>query len=112
VKTPASPVRGSAPVSETVIRAEPTENPQRHFDGLMRQGQELYQRGWYGPAMARFRQATLVFPKSANAHLWLARAAIRAGNTAEARTALERVIVLAPETAAAREARELLEGLR
>jgi hypothetical protein len=45
-------------------------------------------------------------------HLWIGRAAIKAGRLAEARRALERVIVLAPGTDAAREAQALLARLR
>ncbi len=93
------------------ILLEPRQNPRVYFETLMREGHELYQKGWYGPAMGRFRQAAAVMP-STSAHLWVGRAAIRAGRYAEARHALERVIAMAPDSPAAREAFALLDRLK
>ncbi|MGQ0549491.1 MAG: tetratricopeptide repeat protein [Armatimonadota bacterium] len=77
----------------------------------MKQGIELYQAGWYGPAIGRFRLAAALIP-SPTAYLWIGRAAIRAGRPFEARAALERTIALAPDSAAAREAHTLLDRLK
>ncbi len=93
-----------------VAAPTPQANPKTYYETLMRQGVELYHSGWYGPAMARFRQASSVMP-SITAHLWIGRAAIKAGRHAEARVALERVIALAPDSEMAREARALLDTL-
>ncbi len=105
-----------APTPTLVPTTSPTPSPapdaKAHFAGLMRQGVELYQGGWYGPAMARFRRATAVMPGSSSAHLWLGRAAIKAGRYAEARRALQQVIALAPGSPAAREAQALLVRFR
>ncbi len=86
-------------------------NVRAHYEGLMAKGVELYQSGWYGPAMARFKQAAAVVP-TPRAYLWLGRSAIKAGRFAEARRALERVIAMAPGTDTAREAQQLLNRLR
>lgn len=105
------PRRTPAPVPAPVVAAPtPQANPKTYYETLMRQGLELYHAGWYGPAMARFRQASLVMP-SITAQLWIGRAAIKAARHAEARVALERVIALAPNSEMAREARALLDTL-
>jgi Tfp pilus assembly protein PilF len=62
--------------------------------------------------MGRFRQAAQLMPSSTAAHLWLARAALRAGLYQDARIALDRVIAIAPASEAAREARALLETIK
>jgi Flp pilus assembly protein TadD len=77
----------------------------------MKDGYQLYQTGWYGPAMARFKEAARVSPGSATVHLWYGRAAYRAGRAGEARAALERAIALSPASDAARDARALLERM-
>lgn len=92
--------------------APASSSPTGRFDQLMRQGLSLYQAGWYGPALARFRQATQVQPHSPRAWLWLGRAAFRAGRPAEARRALERVLSLAPGSVYAREAEGVLRWMR
>lgn len=105
------PRRNPAPVPAPVVAAPtPQANPKMYYETLMRQGLELYHAGWYGPAMARFRQASSVMP-SITAQLWIGRAAIKAARHAEARVALERVIALAPNSEMAREARALLDTL-
>jgi tetratricopeptide (TPR) repeat protein len=81
------------------------------YDGHLRKGIELYQSGWYGPAVGRFRRAAGIIP-TATAYLWIGRSAIRAGRHDEARIALERAIALAPESAAAKEANALLDRLK
>ncbi len=83
----------------------------RHFYGLMDTGIALYNDGWYGPALARFRQAAAVMPGSPYAHLWWGRAAVAAGRPDEAREPLERAIALAPGTEVARKALLLLQHL-
>lgn len=93
------------------ILLEPRKDPKTSHEMYMRQGIELYQSGWYGPAIGRFRLAAAVIP-SPTAYLWIGRAAIRAGRPFEARAALERTIALAPDSAAAREAHALLERLK
>lgn len=108
----ATPAPTPTLVPTTAPTPSPAPDPKVHFAGLMRQGVELYQGGWYGPAMARFRRATAVMPGSSSAHLWLGRAAIKAGRYAEARRALEQVIALAPGSPAAREAQALLVRFR
>ncbi len=77
----------------------------------MDQGITLYRAGWFGPSAARFRQAVAILPTSPYAHLWLGRASLAAQRPAEARAALQRVITLAPESQAAREAALLLKQL-
>jgi len=77
----------------------------------MDQGIALYRSGWYGPALARFRQAAALRPTSPYAHLWVGRAAVAAQRYDEAREALERVVALAPGTPQAKEAEALLEEL-
>lgn len=83
----------------------------QHFYGLMDKGIALYNDGWYGPAVARFRQAASVLPNSPYAHLWWGRAALAAGRPEEARLPLERAIALAPGTEVARKAFLLLQQL-
>ena len=78
----------------------------------MGDGHRLYQSGWYGPAMGRFRQGAAVKPQSQNAHLWIARSAMRTGRYDIARAAAERAIAIAPNNDAAREARALLDQLK
>jgi Flp pilus assembly protein TadD len=78
----------------------------------MRQGYQLYQEGWYGPAMGRFRQAALVMPSSPSPLLWQARSAMKVGRYSEARQALERAIALAPASPAAREALVMLDAFK
>lgn len=102
---PPTPAATPAPVATAV-------NTRRHFEALMAQGVELYRAGWYGPAMARFRTASAVRPDAPSPYLWLARAAIKVGRTAEARRALEQVIAMAPASNAAREAQAMLTRLR
>jgi len=92
--------------------APPGLTPRQYFDALMRQGYELYQSGWFGPAMGRFRQAALVMPSSPSPLLWQARAAMKIGRYGEARQALERAVALAPASEAAREARVMLEWFK
>ncbi len=87
-------------------------SPQQYYDALMRQGYQLYQSGWYGPAMGRFRQAVLVMPSSPSPLLWQARSAMKVGRYGEARQALERAIALAPASDAAREARVMLDWFK
>jgi TolA-binding protein len=87
---------------------EPKVDTRPRFATLMQEGYDLYRGGWYGPAMGRFKAASQLMPSSVTAHLWTGRAGLKAGRTAEARRALEQVIVLAPASEAAREARTLL----
>jgi tetratricopeptide (TPR) repeat protein len=118
---PASPARPQAwrpsPVRKPAVAPSPRPtpvplSPQRYLRRLMREGYELYQNGWYGPALARYREAARVSPESATIQLWYGRAALKVGRVDEARVALERAIALAPASDAAREARVLLEGSR
>ena len=113
--SPARPVTGEKPKLVVVARrpyapvlTEPKSDPRPAFAALMQEGYELYRSGWYGPAMGRFKAAAQIMPSSVTAHLWTGRAGLKAGRTAEARRALEQVIVLAPGSDAAREARALL----
>lgn len=94
------------------VTPPPPLSPRQYFDRLMREGHQLYHTGWYGPALARFKEANRVSPGSATVQLWVGRAAIKIGRLVEAREALERVAVLAPGSDAAREARVLLAILR
>lgn len=96
------------PVAEAT---RPPLSPQQYLARLMREGHQLYQSGWYGPATARFKEAARVSPGSPTVLLWYGRSALRMGRTAEARAVLERVIALAPSSDAAREARNLLERM-
>lgn len=90
------------------VLTEPKSDPRPAFAALMQEGYELYRSGWYGPAMGRFKAATQIRPSSVPAYLWMGRSGLKAGRTAEARRALEQVIVLAPGSEAAREARTML----
>lgn len=90
------------------VLTEPKVDPRPAFAVLMQEGYELYRAGWYGPAMGRFKAASMIMPGSVTAFLWTGRAGLKAGRTAEARRALERVMVLAPGSEAAREAKALL----
>jgi hypothetical protein len=110
----ATPAAKWHPTSEMSIlaAAPPGMTPQQYFESLMRQGLQLYQSGWYGPAFGRFKQASVVMPLSPNPLVWEARAAMQVGRYAEARQALERAIALAPASPAAREARALLETFK
>ncbi|MGQ0570301.1 MAG: hypothetical protein ACT4P5_12395 [Armatimonadota bacterium] len=105
----ATPRPAAAVVTAQALSTPVSLTPKQYFERLMREGSQLYQTGWYGPAMGRFKQAALVMPGSASAQLWTARAAIRVGRYDIARQALERTIEIAPASDAAREARSLLE---
>jgi TolA-binding protein len=113
--SPAGPATRERPKPVVVARrpyapvlTEPKSDPRPAFAALMQEGYELYRSGWYGPAMGRFKAATQIMPSSVPAYLWMGRSGLKAGRTAEARRALEQVIVLAPGSEAAREARTLL----
>lgn len=110
IKTTPSPA--ATVVTAEALPAPMSLTPRQYFERLMREGSQLYQTGWYGPAMGRFKQAALVMPGSASAQLWTARAAIRIGRYDIARQALERTIEIAPASDAAREARSLLEQVK
>jgi TolA-binding protein len=121
-RTPASPrAVGTRPALRQRAQPQPTPtpaaatppplSPQQYLAKLMREGYQLYQTGWYGPAMARFKEAARVSPGSASVQLWYGRAAYRAGRLGEARAALERTMAMAPGTDAAREARSLLDRM-
>ena len=118
--TPSKPsrvsnVKSRPQVARTTLSApvllEPRLDPKAYHEMYMKQGIDLYQAGWFGPAIGRFRRAAAIIP-SPTAYLWIGRAAIRAGRSFEARTALERAIALAPDSAAAREANALLDRLK
>jgi hypothetical protein len=109
----ARPAASSTPVATprrpyAPVLTEPKTDPRPTFAALMQDGYELYRAGWYGPAMGRFKAASVIMPGSVTAFLWTGRAGLKAGRTAEARRALERVIALAPGSEAAREAKALL----
>ena len=113
--SPARPATRENPKPVVVARrpfapvlTEPKSDPRPAFAALMQEGYELYRSGWYGPAMGRFKAATQIMPSSVPAYLWMGRSGLKASRTAEARRALEQVIVLAPGSEAAREARTLL----
>ncbi len=121
-RTPASPRTEGArptprlraqprPIPAPAAATPPPLTPQQYLAKLMRDGYQLYQTGWYGPAMARFKEAARVSPGSATVQLWYGRAAYRAGRLGEARAALERAMAMAPGTDAAREASLLLERM-
>jgi hypothetical protein len=110
--TPATKWQSASEVAAAAAAPRPGMSPQQYFESLMRQGLQLYQSGWYGPAFGRFKQASMVMPASPNPLVWEARAAMHVGRYGEARQALERAIVLAPASPAAREARALLETFK
>jgi TolA-binding protein len=110
IPTPRLRAQRPTPAPAATVTTPPL-TPQQYVARLMREGYHLYQAGWYGPAVARFKEAARASPGSASPHLWHGRAALRMGRTAEARAALERAIALAPSSEAAREARVLLERL-
>lgn len=111
VKPPSPVGRTIGTTSVAPVLREPRRNPKAGHEMYMKQGIELYQAGWYGPAIGRFRLAAALIP-SPTTYLWIGRAAIRAGRPFEARTALERTIALAPDSEAAREAHTLLDRLK
>jgi tetratricopeptide (TPR) repeat protein len=102
----AAPVPAERP--QTAVLPAPTRQEGEFF---LNDGIRLYQSGWYGPALARFRQAARAAAASPRAHLWVGRAALKLGRDAEAREAFERTIALAPDSAAAAAARILLQQL-
>ncbi|MEM1240581.1 MAG: tetratricopeptide repeat protein [Cyanobacteria bacterium P01_H01_bin.26] len=63
---------------------------------LVREGYELFERGWIDPALDRFRQAVERYPDSAVAQLGLARSYLRLGQDTNAFAAFRRLIVLEP----------------
>lgn len=105
--------RPSTLVEEPAAAPSPSAEVSRlqHFYALMDKGIALYNEGWYGPAVGRFRQAAAIVPKSPYVYLWWGRAAVAAGRPEEARDALERAIALAPGTEVARKALLLLQSL-
>ena len=103
--------RPSVPASVPPAAATTDAARLQHFYALMDQGIRLYRAGWFGPSVGRFRQATAVTPTSPYAFLWLGRANLAAYRPDDAREALQRVIVLAPDSRAAREATALLKQL-
>jgi len=103
--------RPSVPASVPPATATTDAARLQHFYALMDQGIRLYRAGWFGPSVGRFRQATAVTPTSPYAFLWLGRANLAAYRPDDAREALQRVIVLAPDSQAAREASALLKQL-
>jgi tetratricopeptide (TPR) repeat protein len=78
------------------------------FDNFMTRGIRLYGTGWYGPALAAFREAARVSPNSARANLWWGRAAFKAARVREARGALERAIALSGDAGVFQQAELLL----
>ncbi len=93
--------------SRTSLMAAPAST----LTGLLREGRRLYAAGWYGPALARFREATRRAPQFSLAYLWWGRAAYRASRFQEARRALIRASDLAGDTEPGRQARALLRTL-
>jgi hypothetical protein len=111
--------RATAQVAESRVEAPAVvpeavkeQNRQEYYLRLMSEGHKLYQTGWYGPAMGRFKLAATVRPQSQNAYLWMARSAMRTGRYELARAAAERAIAISPNNDAAREARALLDQLK
>jgi hypothetical protein len=107
-------VRLQQPKIAQTPRAQPTKassSGHKRFDTVMREGIELYNKGWFGPAVGRFREAVSLDPRSPEANLWLARALIRSDRQAEARPILEKVIELARTGPQADEAAVLLSKL-
>jgi PEGA domain-containing protein len=82
------------------------------FEVALRSGIELYHQGWYGPASARFKRAATLEPRSAEAHLWWGRALTKVYQYADARRALEKVVVLAESGPLADEAVTRLRKLQ
>jgi tetratricopeptide (TPR) repeat protein len=82
------------------------------FDDLMDRGVRLYGPGWYGPALASFREAARIRPDSARAHLWWGRAAFKVLRHREARGALLRALALSRDAEVARQAHLLLRAMR
>jgi hypothetical protein len=114
-RQPAAAGAGSAEDAAATAQAPDSireQKRQEYYLRLMTEGHRLYQLGWYGPAMGRFRQGAAVKPQSQNAHLWIARSAMRIGRYDVARSALERTIAISPNNDAAREARALLDQLK
>ncbi len=103
--------RPSVPASAPPAAATTDAARFRHFYALMDQGVRLYRAGWFGPSVGRFRRATAVMPTSPYAYLWLGRASLAAHRPDDARNTLQRVITLAPDSQAAREASALLKQL-
>jgi hypothetical protein len=103
-------------VRPTITRAKPSPSPTRvgatPFDTALRSGIELYKKGWYGPAAARFKEAATIDSTSAEAYLWWGRALAKANRPAEAELALQRVLALSPGSPLAEEASVLLKELR
>ena len=95
--------------ASTFTSARPTNSGR--YDIALRSGIELYRQGWYGPASGRFKEAAALNPRSADAHLWWARALTNAGRYAEAKRVFEKVVVLAKTGPLAEEAASMLKRL-
>jgi tetratricopeptide (TPR) repeat protein len=98
--------RHSLPARTSLVAA-----PVPSLVGLVKEGRRLYSAGWYGPALARFREATRRAPDSSLAYLWWGRAAYKVSRFQEARQALVRASNLAGDTETGRQARALLRTL-
>lgn len=109
--TKPAPGTKPAPKPAQVQPARPVKSANPAYDALIRDGLKNYQKGWYGPALARFRAAAQLSPSEWEAYLWIGRAALKARRLGEAREALERVLALDPNGAGGREARLLLRGV-
>lgn len=98
--------RQSLPARTSLVTA-----PAPTLVDLVKEGRRLYSAGWYGPALARFREAARRAPDSSLAYLWWGRAAYKVSRFPEARQALVRASDLAGDTEAGRQARALLRTM-
>ncbi|MGH7419826.1 MAG: SPOR domain-containing protein, partial [Candidatus Rokuibacteriota bacterium] len=96
------------PLPSPAAVSSPVGHPQT-FGALMERGGRLYWAGWYGPALASFRQAARTRPDSARAHLWWGRAAFKVSRFSEAREVLRRTVELSGTAEIGRQARLLLQ---
>ncbi|MGD1853861.1 MAG: tetratricopeptide repeat protein [Leptolyngbyaceae cyanobacterium] len=79
---------------------------------LVREGYELFEKGWIDPALEKFLQAVQQYPDSVPAQLGLARSYLKLGRDADAFTAFRRLIVLEPTNVEALETLGLLGSYR
>jgi Tfp pilus assembly protein PilF len=97
----ADALAGLAPLEPTVAK-----------NGLLKLAFDAYDANDKGRAKDRFLKVLQIDPNQALAHYYLALLYVNEGNTAEARTHLEKFIAISPNSAEAATAREMLKQIK
>ncbi|MEO0868151.1 MAG: tetratricopeptide repeat protein [Cyanobacteria bacterium J06642_11] len=98
-----------------LMLAQPALAQVPNLDGqptLVREGYDLFEKGWIDPALDKFLQAVQRYPDSVLAQLGLARSYLKLGQDANAFEAFRRLTVLAPTNVEALETLGLLGSYR